>query len=90
MFYLVLGALAFSTLAIFALCIGDPKRRRAEGGRDGGMGSGQRRLLVAIACLPGFTCMVLGDAAAFLMWLGGCALVGWTLAVGFRASAVGE
>lgn len=87
-FYLTLGALAVSALAILALCIGDPKRRRAMGHRDGGMSSGQRWGLVATACLPSFTCMVLGDAAAFLMWLGGCVLVGWALAVGLRPSTV--
>ena len=90
MLYFTLGALALSTLAIIALCLGDPKRRRAVGGKAAGMTSGQRRFLVAIACVPGLVCMILGDAAAFLMWLGGCALVGWTLAAGFRTGSMSE
>lgn len=80
MLYLALIALALSTIPIIMLCAGDPKRRRAVGGKGGGMTSGQRRLLVAAACAPGLICALLGDAPAFLMWLGGCALLGWTLA----------
>jgi len=81
--YLALAALVFSAIAIVVLCVGDPKRLRAVGGRDGGMASGQRRLLIAVACIPGFICVLLGDAAAFLIWLGGCALIGWALATYF-------
>lgn len=79
MIYLALCALAISAVPITLLCLGDPKRRRAAGDRDG-MGTGQRRLLAAGACVPGLACALMGDSAAFLMWLGGCALVGWTLA----------
>lgn len=87
MFYLALTALALSAIPILVLCIGDPKRRRAAGGGEGGMASGRRRMFAAAACIPGIACALLGDAAAFLMWLGGCALVGWALAACFRASA---
>lgn len=83
MILLGLGALLVSAIPILILCMGDPKRRRA-GGERGGMASGRRRLLVAVACVPGVICAFLGDSAAFLMWLGGCALVGWALATGFR------
>lgn len=84
MFYTALVALALSAVPIFALCIGDPKRRRTLGYK-GGMTSGKRRLLVAVACVPGFFCASLGDAAAFFMWLGGCAILGWALAAWFRS-----
>lgn len=80
MFSLALIAFVLSAVPIVMLCVGDPKRRRAIGGKGSGMASGQRRLLVAVACIPGAICALLGDAAAFLMWLGGCALVGWILA----------
>lgn len=81
MFYVALSALVLSAIPILALCIGDPKRRRATGDKRGGMASGRRRLLAAVACLPGALCALSGDAAAFLMWFGGCALLGWALAV---------
>lgn len=82
MFYLALVALALSGVAILALCLGDPKRRRTAGD-GGGMTARQRRLLAALTCLPGLGCALVGDSAAFLMWLGGCALIGWTLTTRF-------
>lgn len=78
--YLALVALVLSTIPIVRLCAGDPKRQRTLGARYGGMAPAQRRLLGAAACVPGLICALLGDAAAFLIWLGGCALVGWILA----------
>lgn len=84
MFQLALIALALSAIAIVALCSGDPKRRRTVGEGNGGMAAVQRRSLALAACMPGLLCAVLGDAAAFLMWLGGCALVGWGCAAFFR------
>lgn len=84
MLYLALGTIVLSTFAILALCLGDPKRRRASGSGQGSMAARQRWLLVAITCIPGLACAILGDAAAFLMWLGGCALIGWSLALIFR------
>lgn len=89
MIYLALIALALSAIAILALCIADPKRRRAMGDSRTGMTPNQRRTLVAVACLPGFGCVLIGDAAAFFMWLGGCALIGWALAVWFRRDPLG-
>ena len=75
-------ALALSALPILGLCIGDPKRRRTAG-RQAGMPSGQRRLLLLAACIPGIACLLMGDAAAFMLWLGGSALIGWILAACF-------
>lgn len=85
MFHLALLALSVSGVTILTLCLGDPKRRRTTR-EGGGMAPRQRQLLAAMACLPGFACVLLGDPAAFLMWLGGCALIGWALASGFRDS----
>ncbi|MBY8825285.1 hypothetical protein K7G82_23480 [Sphingomonas colocasiae] len=85
MIALALAALVVSAIPILLLCIGDPKRRRTAGDKSGGMPMGKRRWLVAAACLPGFACAWLGDAPAFLMWLGGCALLGWALAACFGA-----
>jgi len=87
MFSLALIALVLSAVPIVMLCMGDPKRRRAVGGKGSGMAPGQRRLLVVVACIPGAICAGLGDAAAFLMWLGGCALIGWILAAYLPARA---
>ena len=30
-----------------------------------------------------FACLLMGDAAAFMLWLGGSALIGWILAACF-------
>lgn len=87
MFQLSFIALLASAIPLLALGAGDPKRRRTDGGNSGGMAPVQRRLLAAFACLPGLVCVLLRDAAAFLMWLGGCALVGWACAALFRPRA---
>lgn len=89
MFGLAITALALSAIPILILCIGDPKRRRTIGQKGGEMSSARRRAIAAIACIPGLACALLGDAAAFLMWLGGCALLGWALAAWFRGRATG-
>jgi hypothetical protein len=86
MFLLATIAFLVSAIPIIMLCIGDPKRRRAVGGKGDGMAPGKRRLLAAAACLPGLACALLGDPAALMMWLGGCALLGWALAAWFRAN----
>ena len=70
-------ALAFSAVPILLLCAGDPKRRRSAQ-NSAGMAVGMRRLLAALSVVPGVVCAASGDFAALLMWLGGCALVGWT------------
>lgn len=83
--YLALGALVLAAIPVIFLCRGDPKRRRAAG-EPGGMPPGRRWLLVMAAIMPGLGCALLGDAAAFMLWLGGTALAGWALA----ASLSGE
>lgn len=80
-----LAATIVSALPILLLCIGDPKRRRTAGKGSGGMSVIRRRVLATLACVPGIACALSGDAAAFLMWLGGCALVGWGAAVGLSS-----
>ncbi|ATE66690.1 hypothetical protein [Rhizorhabdus dicambivorans] len=79
---LPIAAIAFSAVMIVLLGRGDPKRRRATGRHDGEMPVRLRRLLAAAACLPGLACALLGDAAAFMLWLGGAAVLGWFVALG--------
>lgn len=90
MAFTVFIALLLSALAIVALCIGDPKRLRTAGGKRVGMVPRHRRKLVAVACAPGLVCLLMGNTAAFLLWLGGSALFGWALAgyCGLRTSKV--
>ncbi|ATY32965.1 hypothetical protein [Sphingomonas psychrotolerans] len=82
--YLALGALFLSAIPVILLCVGDPKRRRAAGER-GGAASRPRSMFVIMACIPGFACALLGDSAAFMLWLGGTALLGWAAAASFVA-----
>jgi len=70
-------ALALSAMLIVVLCQGDPKRLRAAGLRSAAMLPRRRRGLAALACLPGLGCALSGNSAAFMLWLGGCALAGW-------------
>jgi hypothetical protein len=81
---IAITGLALSAAAIYALCLGDPKRRRASG-QGGGATSRVRTLLVVIACVPGLVCGLLGDSAALMLWLGGAALLGW-----LAAASLGE
>ena len=81
---LALGTVLLSAIPVVLLCIGDPKRRRAAGGR-GGAASRPRSILVVTACVPGLACALLGDSAAFMLWLGGIALFGWAAAASFAA-----
>ncbi len=80
---LALVATGMSALALLALCIGDPKRKRATGMREAGQAKWLRQTLTAAACLPGLICALTGDAAAFLIWLGGCVVIGWSMAIWF-------
>ena len=80
MTYPALAALAFSLAMIALLWRGDPKRRRISGLRDVGQGGWRHRLAVVTALLPGVILAIIGDSAAFLVWLGGCALGGWGVA----------
>lgn len=81
---LALAALAVSAVPLALLCAGDPKRRRAAGGRDGAA-TAVRRLLAAATCVPGVACALAGDSAAFMLWLGGCGLLGWAAAALFSS-----
>ncbi|MES2497233.1 MAG: hypothetical protein V4618_14065 [Pseudomonadota bacterium] len=76
-------AVAFSAAIIVILGRGDPKRRRTAKLAGEGQSVRTRRLLSALACVPGLYCALAGDAAAFMIWLGGCAVAGWFVALGF-------
>lgn len=78
---LAIFATAVSAALILWLCLGDPKRRRALRLAGEGQGASTRRLIAAAACLPGLLCILLGDAAAFLIWLGGSGAAGWLIAM---------
>lgn len=80
---IALLAIAISTAIIIFLGLGDPKRRRTARLPGEGQSVKTRRLLAAAACLPGLYCALSGDAAAFFMWLGGCGVTGWFVALGF-------
>lgn len=86
MIFTILTALAFSAVPILLLCIGDPKRRRSVEKKGNGMSTKQRWILTITASVPGILCIFMGDAAAFLMWLGGCALIGWAATFFYRAA----
>jgi len=75
--WLALLALAISAMLIVVLCQSDPKRLRAAGQKGTAMLPRRRRGLAALACLPGLGCALSGNSAAFMLWLGGCALAGW-------------
>ncbi|MET1753975.1 hypothetical protein ABVV53_00630 [Novosphingobium sp. RD2P27] len=76
---LALASLAASSAVIALLCLTDPKRRRALGLQAATNNSAHRGLVVCAAILPGLILAVAGDAAAFLLWLGGCAVIGWLI-----------
>ncbi|MET0271323.1 MAG: hypothetical protein ABW173_12935 [Sphingomonas sp.] len=76
-------ATAITVALILWLCIGDPKRRRAQRIAGAGQDAATRRLIAAAACLPGLACAIMGDASAFLVWLGGSGAAGWLIALWF-------
>lgn len=76
-------AIACSAILIILLCANDPKRRRSAGLADALQTSAIRRSFAALACLPGVVLALMGDAAAFLMWLGACASLGWFVTLWF-------
>jgi len=76
------AALAVSAAFILWLSLGDPKRRRAEKLAGAGHSPALRRMLALGAMLPGLAIAASGDAAAFLIWLGGSAVIGWIVALG--------
>lgn len=73
----VVAFTAFSTAIILWLCLGDPKRRRSARLSGKPHNVAIRRLLAAASLVPGLLFAVRGDAAAFLIWFGGCAVAGW-------------
>lgn len=75
-------ALAFSLLALAWLGWRDPKRRRSLG-RSGRAGVAERRGLTLLALLPGAVLALAGAWPAWLLWLGGLAVGGWGLVLGF-------
>jgi hypothetical protein len=87
MMAMLLGAIAFSAALLALLCLGDPKRRRSIKLPGAVQGTKARRLWTAASLLPGIGYAVAGDAAAFLLWLGGYAVVGWLVTLGFSAWA---
>lgn len=76
-------SIALSAALLVILCRGDPKRRRSTGMAGRMQGVAMRRLLTAASLLPGIGHAVGGDAAAFLIWLGGYAVAGWLVTLAF-------
>lgn len=73
-------AIIFSLAVIALLWRGDPKRRRVAGLRAGEHGVTVRRLMLLVTLLPGAVLALHGDASAFLVWFGSCAIGGWLIA----------
>jgi hypothetical protein len=73
-------AFIISAGSIVVLWSDDPKRRRVMERYVLAMLPRQRPLLVALACLPALGCVLLANAAAFILWLGACAHLGWACA----------
>jgi hypothetical protein len=78
------AAITITALLLAILCRDDPKRRRAARLTGEGSSRAARWALTGAACLPGIACLLLGDTAAFLIWMGGGGLVGWLVAVIFQ------
>jgi hypothetical protein len=78
-----LAAIVLSTIFLILLCRNDPKRRRTAQLPAAGPGTLMRRMRVALACVPGLLLALSGDTAAFLIWLGGSAVIGWFVALWF-------
>lgn len=76
----VLAAIATSIALMVWLWSGDPKRRRVAKLPVNGVGANWRLFVTAAVLLPGVVLAALGDSAAFLIWLGSCAMGGWLLA----------
>lgn len=77
---LLLAAISISIAFIVWLWHGDPKRRRVAKLSAVGAGANLRRFVTVAALLPGGILAALGDSAAFLVWLGSCAIGGWLVA----------
>jgi cobalamin synthase len=87
MMIMLLASIAVSAALLALLCLGDPKRRRSMKLSGDGQGATTRRLWTVVSLLPGLAFVLWGDAAAFLLWLGGYAVVGWLVTLGFSAWA---
>lgn len=74
---LLIATIALSGGLLLLLALGDPKRRRTAAVKNGAQGTAVRRLLVGATLSPGAAWIASGDAAAFLIWFGGCAMAGW-------------
>jgi hypothetical protein len=77
-----LGFLAtlMSTICLVVLAAFDPRRAPERAGAKG-----LRRLATALAILPGVLLVAIGEWAAFLIWLGAIAVLGWIIAAVFSA-----
>lgn len=80
MVWLVLAATACSVILLILLGIGDPKRRRAAG-LAGGNDQWRRHLYIVGVIAPGVIIALIGDAAMWLIWFGGCVVAGWLVAL---------
>ncbi len=78
-----LAAILVTSALIALLAAGDPKRRRSARLPGDGQGKSVRRTLAAFACLPGAVLATMGDAAGFMLWLGGAGVAGWFVALSF-------
>lgn len=85
MMTLSLIAVAVSSAILVLLCLRDPKRMRSVRLKGAPQGTGTRRILTAASLLPGLALAVNGNAAAFLIWLGGYAVVGWLVTLSFSS-----
>jgi hypothetical protein len=85
MMTMLLASIAFSAVLLALLCLSDPKRRRSIKLPGDGQATTARRLWTAASLLPGVAFALWGDAAAFMLWLGGYAVVGWLVTLGFSA-----
>jgi hypothetical protein len=77
---LLLAAISTSIALIVWLWHGDSKRRRVARLPAVGASANARRFMVIAALLPGIILAILGDIAAFLIWLGSCTIGGWLVA----------
>lgn len=80
---LALPAIALTAILLVMLCRGNPKRRRSARLPGEGHSATARRLLTLAAGVPGLLLALSGDAATFLIWLGGSAVMGWCIALWF-------
>lgn len=83
---MLLLSISFSTLLLAYLCLGDPKRRRSVKLPGTVQGVAARRILAGASLLPGCIYALRADGAAVFLWLGGYAMAGWLVTLGFAAA----